>query len=67
LLWVKKDEHVPNDFRDVIRYGLCLAQAWLDQEAASGTVPRRTAVNTSNRKAVFYAGETRPDGRGWHD
>lgn len=26
LLWVKKDENVPNDFRDAIRYGLALGQ-----------------------------------------
>lgn len=31
LLWIKKDEDAPNDYRDAVRYGLCLARAWLDQ------------------------------------
>lgn len=64
LLWMKKDENIPNDFRDCVRYGLCLGRAWLEQN--EGQLPHRTE-NTRTAKAVVYAGDSRPDGRGWHD
>lgn len=34
LSWVKKEESQPNDFRDCVRYGLCLAEYWRDKKAA---------------------------------
>ena len=63
LLWVKKEESIPNDFRDVIRYGLCLARAYVEE---LGGYPARSKINTSY-KAVVSSGDTRPDGRGWLD
>lgn len=42
LLWVKKIESAPNDYRDAVRYGLCLAKAWLD--ANDQVFPARTIV-----------------------
>jgi len=30
MCWVKKEESQPNDYRDCIRYGLCLGRAWGD-------------------------------------
>lgn len=64
LLWVKKDENLANDFRDAVRYGLCVGRAWLEQN--EGKLPPRTQ-NTRPAKAVVYGGDLRPDGRGWHD
>lgn len=32
LLWVKKEDSQPNDFRDAIRYGLALGRAWIEAE-----------------------------------
>ncbi|NBW13683.1 MAG: hypothetical protein EBR82_37360 [Caulobacteraceae bacterium] len=64
LLWMKKDENVPNDLRDCVRYGLCLGRAWLDQNG--GSYPTRMEINT-RPTAVVYRGEQRPDGRAWHD
>lgn len=64
MLWVKKEETQPNDFRDCIRYGLCLARAWLDEQR--GVMPRRMVVNTNRTaRTVVNYGETRPDGRQW--
>lgn len=62
LLWVKKDENAANDFRDAIRYGLALAVCYADE---NGGFPARSEVQT--KRSVINAGETRPDGRGWHD
>jgi phage terminase large subunit GpA-like protein len=62
LLWVKKDENAANDFRDAIRYGLALAVCYADE---NGGFPARSEVRT--KRSVINAGETRPDGRGWHD
>ena len=64
LLWKKKDENIPNDLRDCVRYGLCLARAWLDQNG--GVIPSRSTINTKSRVIVNH-GETRPDGRQWHE
>lgn len=38
LLWVKKNEYDPNDYRDAVRYGLALAQAFVDSN--NGYPPR---------------------------
>ena len=38
LLWVKKEENVPNDWRDAIRYGLALGQMLIE----SGDIPRES-------------------------
>lgn len=63
LLWVKKEESAPNDFRDGVRYGLCLARAYVEE---LGGYPSRSPINT-RFQAVISAGDTRPDGRGWLD
>lgn len=53
LLWVKKDEATPNDFRDMVRYGLTLIEAWRDQPDFTVRVAAPVIV------------EKRPDGRDW--
>jgi len=45
LLWVKKDENRPNDWRDATRYALCLLQ--MEKELRKGLLPAR-AVATPN-------------------
>ena len=55
LQWSKKDDGSPNDFRDAIRYGIALGQAWIDEGG--------TLEHTDNRTAV----EKRADGRDWND
>lgn len=62
LLWMKKDENVPNDIRDAVRYGICVARAWLDQN--DGALPPRMEINT-RPSAILYSGDSRPDGRSW--
>jgi len=64
MMWVKKEESQPNDFRDCLRYRVCLARAWLDDNG--GQMPLRTQ-NTRTEKTFVQRGETRPDGRAWHD
>ena len=64
LMWVKKEESHPNDFRDCLRYGLCLARAWLDERG--GEMPSRM-MNTRPTKVVAYGGDKRPDGRAWNE
>jgi len=63
LLWVKKDESLPNDYRDAVRYGLCLAHAYLDE---NGGYPPRSNVWTQS-KTVVNSGTQRPDGRNWNE
>lgn len=63
LMWVKKDENTPNDFRDVIRYGIALGRAFVEE---NGGYPPRSAVNTQGR-AIVNAGTNRPDGRAWNE
>lgn len=63
LLWVKKDENIPNDFRDCIRYGLALASAYVEEQ---GGYPPRSDIKTTNR-TVINPGERRPDGRLWNE
>lgn len=63
LLWVKKDENIANDFRDVVRYGLALAAAYV---AENGGFPVRSGINTQV-KAVVNDGIARPDGRAWNE
>lgn len=55
LLWVKKDEATPNDYRDALRYALTVAEAWRSTDGESG----------ANRQAIST--EQRPDGREWTD
>jgi len=62
LLWVKRDEGVPNDFRDALRYGLALALCYAEEH---GGFPGRSEVKT--KRAVLNAGERRPDGRSWNE
>lgn len=40
LFWVKREESQPNDFRDAIRYGICLGRVWVEAEG----MPTRTPV-----------------------
>lgn len=62
LLWVKKIEAAPNDYRDAIRYGLCLAKAWLD---ANGNVfPARGPAAEPNPAAEKPA-HVRPTSESW--
>jgi len=63
LFWEKKDDNAANDFRDAIRYGLALAQAYRDENSG---FPPRSGVYTQ-QKAVVNAGHTRPDGRAWNE
>lgn len=60
LMWVKKHESAPNDIRDAVRYGLCLARAWLDEN--DGMLPQRMEINT-REKTILSRGDVRPDGR----
>ena len=32
VLWVKKEESQPNDFRDCVRYGLTLGRVWIESD-----------------------------------
>lgn len=64
--WKKKRESDPNDYRDAVRYGLCLGRAWLDD--LGGEYPPRAiaqSVNSAKPRAAVVAGESRPDGRPW--
>jgi phage terminase large subunit GpA-like protein len=63
LLWVKKNESAPNDYRDAIRYGLALAMAYGSEN--EGYPPR--SETTTNPKVVVNQGENRPDGRQWSE
>jgi len=62
LLWVKKDEGIPNDFRDAVRYGLALALCYAEEHSG---FPGRSEIKT--RRAVLNAGERRPDGRQFNE
>ncbi len=54
LLYVKKDEAFPNDYRDCFRYVLTVVEAWRDAGGPSGeSIKQRVVV------------EQRPDGRNW--
>jgi phage terminase large subunit GpA-like protein len=53
LLWVKKDESVPNDGRDATRYGIEIAAAYRDQIRGEGIADNQVSI------------ESRPDGRKW--
>lgn len=62
LVWIKKDESLPNDYRDAVRYGLCLAHAFIDENG----FPPRSNVYTQ-AKTVVNRGTDRPDGRAWNE
>lgn len=53
LLWVKRDDGLPNDIRDAVRYGIAAHEAWSDEQAEQ---------NAGNNQVNV---ESRPDGRGW--
>ena len=63
LLWIKKNESDPNDYRDAIRYGLALAMAYV---AENDGYPPRSDTGTK-AKAVLNHGQKRPDGRKWNE
>jgi phage terminase large subunit GpA-like protein len=63
LMWVKKNENEPNDLRDVIRYGLALAQAYVSE---NGGFPPRSGIYTQG-KTIVNQGTQRPDGRNWNE
>lgn len=62
LLWVKKDDNLPNDFRDAVRYGLALAYCYAEEH---GGFPARGQV--TQKRTVVNAGERRPDGRQFNE
>ena len=62
LLWVKKDENIPNDFRDGVRYGLCLGKACLDE--LGGVYPKRIGEKV-NKVPEVIEGLKMEDGREW--
>lgn len=68
LLWVKRHDGNPNDYRDTVRYSLCLCRAWLDAHA--NRLPVRLAPGLQPRPAETPAPafvrqpQTRSDG-GW--
>lgn len=64
-IWKKRRENDPNDYRDAVRYGLCLARAWLDDNG--GLYPARaiTTQPAASAGRVKVSIETRPDGRDW--
>lgn len=47
MCWVKKEESQPNDYRDCVRYGLCLARAWSNE---FNVKERRKVVLPANRR-----------------
>jgi phage terminase large subunit GpA-like protein len=55
LLWIKKEEHQPNDIRDALRYAIAVYEAWEDSEHEAGSGDGRVNV------------QSRPDGRAWTD
>jgi hypothetical protein len=63
LFWEKKDQNVANDFRDAVRYGIALANAYVEQ---NGGFPPRSNVYTK-AKTVVNEGTRRPDGRAWNE
>lgn len=64
LLWIKKDDGAPNDFRDAIRYGLALGRAYIEEQ---GGLPGRSDIQTQPHRTVVNSGDSRPDGRSWND
>lgn len=70
LLWIKKSEDDPNDFRDATRYGLCIGALVLAE--LGGIYPARITpdgVRQFNdygreRPPIVHV-EIRPDGREW--
>lgn len=48
--WKKRRESDPNDYRDAVRYGLCLGRAWLD--ANDGAYPARAGLRQPERSAA---------------
>lgn len=66
LLWIKRHEAKPNDWRDATRYGMALAAAWIEENG----LPPRSAVGRVLRPAGDDAQEDpfvrRPSGgRSW--
>lgn len=52
LLWIKRNEEQPNDYRDCVRYGLCLAEYWRDKvKAIKPMVTRSFAEMQKERRA----------------
>ena len=56
-------DNAPNDYRDAVRYGLALAQAYVTE---NGGFPQRSGIYTQ-AKTVVNAGTGRPDGRAWNE
>lgn len=66
VLWVKREESQPNDFRDAIRYNLCLARAYVDEQGLPQRAKADNAAAATSR-SVIIPGAARPDGRNWLD
>lgn len=47
--WKKRNQDAPNDYRDAVRYGLCLGRAWL--EANDGVYPVRPRSTPAGAKS----------------
>ena len=62
-LWVKRHTGMPNDKRDVVKYGLALAAAWIEEQGAWPT--RATAASRKASGPIVNPGENRRDGRSW--
>lgn len=63
-MWVKRHGSQPNDIRDWVRYGLALAQAWIEEH---GGIPSRSEIRTERKSVIASKGDTRPDGRPWNE
>jgi phage terminase large subunit GpA-like protein len=47
LLWVKKEESQPNDWRDAVKYGICLGRLWIESNGlpSRGELPSNPVSN----------------------
>jgi len=62
LFWVKREESKPNDFRDAIRYGICLGRVWTDAE---GLPPRHApAKQPQVKQSVGFVREPQAASKG---
>jgi hypothetical protein len=62
-LWVKRYTSRPNDYRDVVRYGLALSRATVEEYG----LPDRSTTKTQTAAVFVNQGDRRPDGRAWNE
>ena len=65
LLWVKKEESQPNDWRDCIRYGLCLGRAYIDSEGLPTRAVRQEQQIDPKKQARFVRQPEQKSSGGW--